>query len=61
MADVKEFDLMVSDDEMDIDPEAIAAIEEGIRAADEGRVHSSEKVRKLVKDWSIGLNTPLPR
>lgn len=52
---------MVSDEEVEIDPDDMAAIDEGIRAAEEGRVYSSEEVRKLVKEWRTGLTTPLPR
>ena len=34
-----------------VDAKIRAAIEEGIRAADEGRVVSSEEVHKLIPQW----------
>jgi hypothetical protein len=57
MADVKEFDLMVSDDEMDIDPEATAAIEEGIREVFEPPTRAGSIVaRKLESSSKIGVS-----
>ena len=38
----------IPDDE---DEETLAAIDEGIRDADEGRTVSGEEVRKLMKEW----------
>ena len=45
-------DLMVSTgDEIEVDAETGAAIERGIRAAEQGRVVPSEEVRKLIPRW----------
>ena len=37
--------------EVEVTAETAAAIERGIRAADEGRVVSAVKVRKLIPQW----------
>ena len=59
MADGKAIDPLVSaEQEVEVDAETAAAIERGIRAADEGRVVSSEDVRKLVPQWISKLFTP---
>ena len=59
MADAKAIDPLVSSEqEVEVDAETAAAIERGIRAADEGRVVSSEDVRKLVPQWISKLFTP---
>lgn len=51
-------DLMVStEDEVEVDAETAAAINWGIRAAEEGRVVSSEDVRKLIAQWISKLST----
>lgn len=53
MAKVKKFDLEapapIVDEE---DEETLAAIDEGIRDADAGRVVSAEKVRELLPKWT---------
>ena len=55
-------DPMVSGEaEIEVDAETSAAIERGIRAADEGRVVSSEEVRKLVAEWISKSSTRNPR
>ena len=51
-------DPMVSTEEVEVDPETAAAIDRGIRAADEGRVVSSEKVRELIPEWISKFSTP---
>jgi predicted transcriptional regulator len=35
----------------EVDPETLAAIEEGIRDAEAGRMVSSEEVRKMLPKW----------
>ena len=57
MPDVKDLDLMVCEEEVAIDPEALAAIEEGLRDLEAGRTHSAGEVRKLVRQWSTGSPT----
>lgn len=59
MPDVKDLDLMVCEEEVAINPAALAAIEEGLRDLEAGRTHSTEEVRKLVRQWSTG--TPARR
>ena len=56
-----EFDPMVSTEEVEVDAETAAALEEGIRAADEGRVVSSEEVRNLIPQWISKFSTPSRR
>ena len=59
MANGKAIDPLISaEQEVEVDAETAAAIERGIRAADEGRVVSSEDVRKLVPQWISKLFTP---
>ena len=59
MADGKAIDPLISaEQEVEIDAETAAAIERGIRAADEGRVVPSEEVRKLVPQWILKFSTP---
>jgi len=56
MADPKP-DPMISEEEVEVDADAAAAIEKGIRAAEEGRVVSSEEVRKLIPEWISKFST----
>ena len=59
MADGKAIDPLISaEQEVEVDAETAAAIERGIRAADEGRVVSSEEVRKLVPQWISEFSSP---
>jgi predicted transcriptional regulator len=58
MAKAKKFDLEdpspILDDE---DEETLAAIDEGIRDADAGRVVPSEKVREMLPKWTTASST----
>jgi predicted transcriptional regulator len=61
MAELKS-DLFVSTEaEVEVDTETAAAIERGIKAADEGSVVSSDEVRKLVPQWISKFSTPSQR
>jgi predicted transcriptional regulator len=52
MAEVKPDDLFVSTEEaVEVDAETAAAIERGIKDADEGRTFSLEEVRKMIPEW----------
>ncbi len=51
-------DPMVCTDEVEVDKNTIAAIDRGILAADEGRLVSSEAVRKLIPQWISKFSTP---
>jgi predicted transcriptional regulator len=61
MADTDSVDPFVSTEEVEVDEETAAAIELGIRAADEGRCVSSEEVRKLIPVWISKFSTRNPR
>jgi predicted transcriptional regulator len=51
-------DLMnAAEEEVDVDAATAAAIDRGVQAADEGRVVSSEEVRKLIPQWITGFST----
>jgi predicted transcriptional regulator len=53
--------LASSEQEIEVDAQTAAAIEQGICAADEGRVVSAEEVRKLTQKWISKLSTPSRR
>ncbi len=58
MPEANPINTMVSTDEVDVDENTLAAIDAGIRAADEGKVVSSEEVRKLIPQWISNVSTP---
>jgi predicted transcriptional regulator len=39
------------EDDFEVDEETLAAIDRGIKAADEGRVVPLEEVRKMIPEW----------
>ncbi len=43
--------MVSSGEEAEVDAETAAAIERGIRAADQGQAISSDEVRKLLPQW----------
>ena len=54
MADGKSIDPLISaEQEVEVDAETAAAIERGVRAADEGRVVSAAEVRQLIPQWGF--------
>ncbi len=62
MARLKNLEFTEADSTVDEEDEAtLAAIEEGIKAADEGRVVSEEEVRKLIPQWISKFSTQTPR
>jgi predicted transcriptional regulator len=54
-------DPMVSTEKVEVDVKTATAIDCGILAANEGRVVSSEEVRKLIPQWISRFSTPNPR
>ena len=50
--------LISTEDEVEVDEKTAAAIERGLRAADEGRVVSSTEVRqRLLAEWNLNSST----
>ncbi len=61
MTDANPTDPFVCTDEIEVDENTLAAINRGIRAADEGHVVSSDAVRKLIPQWISKFSTPNQR
>lgn len=52
MGEMKPADLFAStQQEIEVDEETLAAIDHGIKAADEGRVVPLEEVRRRMQEW----------
>ena len=52
MGEMKPADRFTStEEEVEVDEETLAAIDRGIKAADEGRTVSLEEVRKMMPEW----------
>ena len=59
MANPKPIDPLVSaEEEVEVDAETAAAIERGLREANEGRVVSSDEARKQVSKWISMFSAP---
>jgi predicted transcriptional regulator len=61
VSDPNEFDFFVSTDEVEVDHETAAAIERGIKAADQGDVYTSDEVRQLIPQWIAKFAAQRPR
>jgi predicted transcriptional regulator len=62
MEQIKDLEFTEADSILDEEDEAtLAAIDEGIKAADEGHVVSEEEVRKLIPQWISKFSTRKPR
>jgi predicted transcriptional regulator len=59
MAAIRKLDFEHATDSFDGEDEAtLAAIDEGIKAADEGRVVPEDEVRKMIPQWISRFSTP---
>ncbi len=61
MVDRKPDPMVSTEDEVEVDAETAAAIDRGMRAAEQGRVVPSEEVRKLIPQWISKFSTPNQR
>lgn len=48
-------------EEVEVDEETLAAIDEGTRAIEEGRYHTIEEVREMLKKWRTESSSPAAR
>jgi len=53
--------MVLMEPEVELDAETSAAVDVGIRAANEGRVTPSDEVPRLIREWISKLSTPSPR
>jgi hypothetical protein len=61
MADAQTDPMVSNAEQAEIDAQTALAIERSIRAADQGRVVSSDEVRRLVAQWISEYSTRPPR
>ena len=62
MADVKKREVAEPDPILDEEDEAtLAAIDRGVKAADEGRVVSFEEARRRLREWLTRSSSPKTR
>lgn len=50
-----------STDEIEVDEETLAEIDEGIKQADNGQLIPAEEVRKRIPEWISKFSTPRER
>jgi predicted transcriptional regulator len=59
MGETKPVDQFTStEEEVEVDEETLAAIDRGIKAADEGRVVPLEEVRRRMQEWHTKSSSP---
>jgi predicted transcriptional regulator len=59
MGDTKPADQFAStEEEVEVDEETLAAIDRGIKAADDGRVVHLEEVRRRMQEWHTKSSSP---
>jgi len=61
MAEAIDSDPLVCTDEVEVDAETLAAIDRGIKDADEGRTVSIDEVRKMIPKWISKFESQKPR
>ena len=61
MANLNIHEPIPSTDETSVDAETVAAIQRGLKAAEEGRLFTSDEVRTRVSQWISNYSTQNPR
>ena len=61
MANLNVHEPIPSTDETSVDAETVAAIQRGLKAAEEGRLFTSDEVRTRVSQWISNYSTQNPR